>query len=112
MPIVKSQEESESATKPLWVQCCRGGKDSQGNIIPTVHLKDERVCQIKMIQGLYENRPRLVKDQVEAVARAKQQQRRLESQGQGLRLGSNSHQVFFWRLLHLFFASEAQMIGD
>ena len=65
-----------------------------------------------MIQGLYENRPRLVKDHVEAVARAKQQQRRLESQGQGLRLGSNSHQVCFWRLLHLFFASEAQMIGD
>ena len=44
-------------------------------------------------QGLYESRPRLVKDQVEAVAKAKEHQRRLESQGQGLRQGSNSHQV-------------------
>ena len=48
---------------------------------------------MEITQGLYENRPRLVKDQVEAVAKAKEQQRRLESQGQGLRFGSNSHQV-------------------
>ena len=43
--------------------------------------------QNQSLQGLYENRPRLVKDQVEAVARAKEQQKRLES-----RQGSNSHQ--------------------
>ena len=62
--------------------------------LPPNHSGFNGAEEARIHKGLYESRPRLVGDQIRAVAKAKEKQRRLDNTGQHV----NSHQgggVFF-----------------